>query len=134
MSPTDLLWFRLALGLGAFFGLTGVILGAFGVHALRSRVEIRLLEAFVTATRYQIIHALFLVALAFLMIVSTSALLRASSVLAATGIVLFSGSIYLLVLLRWPVGLITPLGGLCLIASWLLLLIVSFSLAPILPR
>lgn len=131
---SDLLWFRLTLALGSFFGMTGVLLGAFGAHGLRGKVEGRWLEAFVTATRYQLFHALLLVALAWLLFVSTSALLRASAILATLGILLFSGSLYLLVLLRWPVGWITPLGGLAFAASWLLLLIAAFSLTPNLPR
>jgi len=101
-------------------GGLGVALGAFGAHGLRGKVEERLLETFQTAVQYQMIHALALLIVAILMLQSGRNLtLDIAAGGFVVGILLFSGSLYGLVLtdMRW-LGPVTPLGGLCFIAGW----------------
>jgi uncharacterized membrane protein YgdD (TMEM256/DUF423 family) len=93
-----------------------VALGAFGAHALKGTlVANAMTDVWNKAVLYHFVHALALVLLAALPAVS-----RAASVLFASGIVLFSGSLYLLALtnVKW-LGAITPIGGLCFLAGWL---------------
>jgi len=101
-------------------GGLGVALGAFGAHGLRGKVEERLLETFQTAVQYQMIHALALLIVATMMLQSGRNLtLDIAAGAFVVGILLFSGSLYGLVLtdMRW-LGPVTPLGGLCFIAGW----------------
>jgi uncharacterized membrane protein YgdD (TMEM256/DUF423 family) len=104
--------------IAAAFGATGVILGAFGAHALEARLDDHALASWRTAVQYQLIHAVALLALA-LRSAEGGPQIQLPAWLFSLGITLFSGSIYLLVLttLRWP-GPLTPLGGLCFIAGW----------------
>lgn len=110
-------------------GGTAVILGAFGAHGLKGRLSPDALLSFETGVRYQLIHALALFAAAWMADRYGSSLPLVAGGLWCAGIVLFSGSIYLLAtrsLLgiegwRW-LGPVTPLGGLCLIAGWATLL------------
>lgn len=112
------MWIAIAAVLGAL----GVALGAFGAHALQARLEPRQLETWTTAVEYQLIHAVALLALALYGSATQRAITPAAGGFAA-GIVLFSGSLYLLALggPRW-LGPVTPLGGLCLIGGWIALL------------
>jgi uncharacterized membrane protein YgdD (TMEM256/DUF423 family) len=108
-------WIVAAAGVGAL----GVILGAFGAHGLEARVGADSLRTWETAVRYHLLHAVALLALAL----HGAAAQRGISLPAGLwtgGIVLFSGSLYLLTLggPRW-LGPVTPLGGLFLIAGWL---------------
>ncbi|MDA0333583.1 MAG: DUF423 domain-containing protein [bacterium] len=108
---------------GALVMAIAVALGAFGAHALRDRVVADLLVVWQTAVQYHVYHALglFVVAgVAFLLPENSG--VRLSGWLMTAGIVLFSGSLYVLVLtgVRW-LGAVTPLGGTALIAAWLLL-------------
>lgn len=92
-----------------------VALGAFGAHALKGTLEANhTTEVWKTAVLYHFVHALALLVLAALPATS-----RAASALFVSGIVLFSGSLYLLALtnVKW-LGAITPLGGLCFLAGW----------------
>lgn len=110
---------RSLLILAAVLGAAGVGLGAFGAHGLRSRLDARGLEVWETAVRYQLIHALALLALA---LSPQAAPLRGAGWLFAAGIAGFSGSLYLLALGVGPravLGPITPLGGLAFVAGWL---------------
>ncbi len=112
------MWIRVAAG----FGLIGVVLGAFGAHALRTRLTPEQLSAWETAVHYQLFHAIVVLALG-LYGAATGRSLGASPWLFATGILLFSGSIYGLVLGSWRwLGPVTPLGGIALIAGWASLL------------
>ena len=107
---------------GSFFGLTGVILGAFGAHALEEVLAARESTAvWETAVDYQMWHALALLVLAAL---PPGLKTKFSAICFALGIVLFSGSLYGLALggPRW-LGPVTPLGGLCLMAGWIGLLV-----------
>ena len=109
-------------------GLTAVLLGAFGAHALKGKLTPELLSAYETGVQYQLWHTLALLAVCALMHFSPSAkLLNFSAYLFMLGIVLFSGSLYILATTSLrdigviPIGIITPIGGLCFIAGWLLL-------------
>jgi uncharacterized membrane protein YgdD (TMEM256/DUF423 family) len=108
---------------GAVFMAIAVALGAFGAHALRDRVAAELLVVWQTAVQYHVYHALglFVVAAVAFLLPENSGV-RLSGWLMTAGILLFSGSLYVLVLtgVRW-LGAVTPLGGTALIAAWLLL-------------
>jgi uncharacterized membrane protein YgdD (TMEM256/DUF423 family) len=112
--------------LGAAFGFLGVAAGAFGAHALRGRVPADMLAVFETGARYEMYHALALLAVALAAARAPSGALRAAGWLFAAGIVVFSGSLYLLALTGIRVlGAITPLGGLCFLAGWVALLLAA---------
>ena len=100
----------------------GIALGAFGAHALRSRVGPDLLATFETGVRYHLYHALALLACAWALERWPAPQLSWAAWLFVTGIVLFSGSLYALTLTgaRWW-GAVTPLGGIAFLAGWLLL-------------
>jgi uncharacterized membrane protein YgdD (TMEM256/DUF423 family) len=113
---------RLLLLLAAFGGFTGVALGAFAAHGLKARLSPEYLAVFQTGTHYQLIHSLALLAVALLMLHSPHRLLRTSGALFALGILLFSGSLYLLTLTGvTALGMITPFGGLAFLGGWLCL-------------
>ena len=119
---------KIAFLFAAFAGALGVLLGAFGAHGLRESIEPRLMETFQTAVQYQLIHALALLLVSLTMgWLGQSLSFEISAYAFITGIILFSGSLYGLVLteMRW-LGPVTPLGGLCLIAGWLALLVGGF--------
>jgi len=100
-----------------------VMLGAFGAHALKSRLAPDLLAIYQTAVQYHFWHALGLLAVALLMLHFPDApLLGWAAWLIVAGLVLFSGSLYLLARTgqRW-LGAVTPLGGVAFIAGWLML-------------
>jgi uncharacterized membrane protein YgdD (TMEM256/DUF423 family) len=110
------------LMLAAFGGFTSVALGAFAAHGLKARLSLEQLAVFQTGTHYQMFHSLALLAVALLLLHAPSRLLRASGVLFAVGILLFSGSLYLLTLMGIPrLGMVTPLGGLSFLVGWLCL-------------
>ncbi len=107
------------------FGLLAVILGAFGAHALKDRLTPEQLVSWDTGVRYQMFHALARLLLVVLADRGIPGLSLAAGCF-AVGVVLFSGSIYLLSLGIGPralLGPVTPLGGLSLIFGWLILLI-----------
>lgn len=102
-----------------------VLLGAFGAHALKARLNADMLTIWETGVQYHFFHALGLLLLGVLALHwPGSALLRVSGWLLLAGIVLFSGSLYLLAVtgVRW-LGAITPLGGTAFIAAWVILCI-----------
>lgn len=107
------------VGLGACLALVAVAAGAFGAHGLRARVDPAMLAAFETAARYQMYHALALLAVGGACLVGPSRAARLAGWLFVAGIVVFSGSLYLLGLtgIR-ALGAITPIGGLAFIAGW----------------
>jgi uncharacterized membrane protein YgdD (TMEM256/DUF423 family) len=108
------------VAIAALLGASGVILGAFGAHGLSGRISDEDLRAWHTAVQYQLFHAVAVLALASL---AGSRSVVLPGALFTAGVILFSGSLYLLVLLHWRwLGPVTPLGGLCLIAGWLSLL------------
>lgn len=109
--------------IGAVLGGTAVIAGAFGAHALKDVLEPDALAAFHTAARYQLIHAVVLLIPGL----AASRIGRFGLVALVLGVILFSGSLYLLTLLDWTfMGPVTPLGGLSLIIGWTLLAVHFF--------
>ncbi|WP_291159863.1 DUF423 domain-containing protein [Gemmatimonas sp. UBA7669] len=113
---------RTFLMLGALSGAIAVAAGAFGAHALQSRVEPRLVEVFETGARYQMFHALALLAVAWATTRWPGSLTTASGWLFVAGTVVFSGSLYAMTFtgIR-ALGAITPIGGVCFIAGWVCL-------------
>ena len=108
--------FGLAGSLSAFLAVAA---GAFGAHALRARLAPDLVAAFETAARYQMYHALGLIAVAWAASRWPGALPQWAGWLFVAGTVLFSGSLYALALsgARW-LGAITPLGGVAFLVGW----------------
>jgi uncharacterized membrane protein YgdD (TMEM256/DUF423 family) len=97
------------------------ICGAFGAHALKGQLTQDKLQVYETAVRYHFLHALGLVAIGILLRTADSDLLRWSALAVLVGIILFSGSLYLLTFgAPRPVGIVTPFGGLALIVGWIL--------------
>ncbi|OYV75177.1 MAG: hypothetical protein B7Z66_13920 [Chromatiales bacterium 21-64-14] len=116
---------RTFLFLGALNGLLAVVLGAFGAHILKARLSADLMAVYHTANEYHFYHALALLLIGIVALqFPESRPLKWAGWLMLVGIVLFSGSLYLLAVTgtRW-LGAITPLGGLAFIAGWLLLAI-----------
>jgi len=114
---------KLFLTLGAVLLAVAVALGAFGAHALKARLSTELLAVYHTAVQYHFYHALGLLIVGLIaMQLPASGLVRAAGWLMLAGIVLFSGSLYLLTAsgMRW-LGAITPFGGMAFIGAWLLL-------------
>lgn len=110
---------RLFFGLGSASGFVAVALGAFAAHALKSRLAPDLLAVFEVGVRYQMYHALTLLAVAWASTQWPSPVLTAGGWLFVAGSVIFSGSLYALALSgeRW-LGAITPIGGVALLAGW----------------
>lgn len=120
---------RLWLLLAALAGFSGVALGAFAAHGLKSRLAADSLAVFQTGSHYQLIHALALFGVALLALQRPSRLLDMAGGLFTLGILLFSGSLYLLTLSGIPaLGIITPFGGLALLGGWLCLGLVAWRL------
>lgn len=106
---------------GAVLGGLGVALGAFGAHGLKTRLDPDQLSVFETGVRYQLVHALALLALAALSRDDPSGPSRAA-IWFVCGTVLFSGSLYALALgAPRAMGFVTPLGGSALIVGWVML-------------
>jgi len=110
---------------GAILAALAVALGAFGAHGLKKIVEAETVQTFQTGVQYQIYHAIALVLIGILSEKYAGNFLRLAGWFFIAGIILFSGSLYLLVLLKatetvglGKLGLITPLGGLSFIAGW----------------
>jgi len=112
----------------AIIGMTAIVLGAFGAHALKKVLTIEQLVTFETGVKYQMYHALFLLFVAIAPHVSENAK-RGILYLVIFGVLFFSGSIYLLAtddLIAFnakSIGFITPIGGLLLIVAWFWLFI-----------
>ncbi|MEO3943924.1 DUF423 domain-containing protein [Gorillibacterium sp. CAU 1737] len=108
------------VGWGSLLAFLGVALGAFGSHGLRDQLTPERLAVFETGVRYQLIHALGLVLIGF----ASERLKDRKRVIAAgwlllAGVLLFSGSLYALVLSDTPaLGAITPIGGVAFLAGW----------------
>lgn len=121
---------KIFLLLGAFSGLISVALGAFGAHALRGILEAnQRIDTFELASRYQFYHSLALLAVGLVALQVQSKWLAYSGYGFLVGMLIFSGSLYILALtnLRW-LGAITPIGGVALIAGWLFLLLAVWSM------
>ncbi|MFT3907004.1 MAG: DUF423 domain-containing protein [Steroidobacteraceae bacterium] len=106
---------------GALLLAIATIIGALGAHALKTRLPADRLEVLQTGVHYQFFHALGLLLIGLLVERSDNRLLAGAGNLVLVGILLFSGSLYVLLLpgvSRW-IGVVTPVGGVCLIAGWL---------------
>src|SRR5689334_583818 len=113
---------RVFLALGALSGFASVAAGAFGAHALRSRLSADHLAVFETGVRYQMYHALGLVVVAWAVSRWPGSATAAAGWLFVAGTVLFSGSLYALALSGMrALGAVTPFGGLAFLAGWALL-------------
>lgn len=119
---------RIILITAAVFGIIAIALGAFGAHGLKQLISVEAQQTFETGVRYQMYHAL------MLLFVGTTTLIKEKSksiiyYLVVIGVVFFSGSIYGLATMDVTnidfksIGFITPIGGLLLIISWVLMLI-----------
>jgi len=117
---------KILLMISGFFGASAVSLGSFAAHGLKKYLTVNQIAVFQTGVHYQIIHTLALLAVILLMFYLKTNWLKISAWLFICGILLFSGSLYLLVLWKIPVGIITPIGGMCLILAWLCLILVAF--------
>ena len=116
--------FKLFLIISAANGFLAVALGAFGAHGLKGKIAENLLSAYETAVQYHFYHTLALLGMALLIErLGERPLLITSAWLFVAGMVLFSGSLYVLALggPRW-LGPVTPLGGVALMAAWATLL------------
>ena len=113
---------RIFFALGGISGFISVAAGAFGAHALRSRVTPEYLSVFETGARYQMYHALALLAVAWAISRGAGSTAQWAGWLFLIGTLMFSGSLYGLALtgIRW-IGAITPLGGVAFLAGWLCL-------------
>jgi len=111
---------KLCLLCGSAFAGLGVILGAFGAHALRRFLDPAMLSAWQTGVLYQMIHALALILLA-LLVRGTPDKMFVYAYCLITGILLFSGSLYLLSTTGLRIyGPVTPIGGIAFIVGWIL--------------
>ena len=113
---------KVFFAIGALSGFLGVALGAFGAHGLKSRLTPEMLAVFEVGVRYQMYHALALLAVAWASTRWPGSSVNAAGWLFLAGTIIFSGSLYLLSLtgLRW-LGAITPIGGVAFLLGWLLL-------------
>ena len=110
---------RRFFALGAMLAMVGVAAGAFGAHALKSRLTPDMLAVFEVGVRYQLVHALALLAVAWAMTRWPGRAALYAGALFIAGIVLFSGSLYLLALTgERSLGAITPFGGVAFLAGW----------------
>ncbi len=121
---------RLWLLLSAFAGFTGVALGAFAAHGLKGRLTPEYLAVFQTGTHYQLTHALALFGVGLLALHMPGRLVNLAGGAFAVGILLFSGSLYLLTLSGiGKLGMITPFGGVAFLIGWLCLGLAAWRLA-----
>jgi len=118
MNPTA----RLFLILGAANAALAVLLGAFGAHSLKTHFAVDMMAVYQTGLQYHLFHALGLLAVGLAALhLPDSAWLRWSGWLMLAGIVIFSGSLYILSTTGWKwLGAVTPLGGLSFIVAWVL--------------
>lgn len=119
---------RKIMAIGSFLGITAIILGAFGAHALKKVLTVEELATFETGVKYQMYHALFLLFLGVTTFLSDKSK-KTITTLVVLGVLFFSGSIYLLATRNIiginfkTIGIITPIGGLLLIVAWTMLML-----------
>ena len=114
---------RRCLAAGAILMMLGVMLGAFGAHALQAQLTPRQLASYQTGVQYQMLHAFGLMIVGVVgQVAGATPRLRWSARLMATGIVFFSGSIYLMTAgAPRSLGMVAPIGGIAFMAAWALL-------------
>lgn len=108
-----------------------VAIGAFGAHGLKSHISAEMMQVYKTGVEYHFYHALGLLFIGLLSISMPSGLLNWSAILLTIGIILFSGSLYILAVteIKW-LGAITPLGGVSFIVGWILLFVAVWKKIP----
>lgn len=118
---------KILIILGSLNAFLAIALGAFGAHSLKEKLGAEMLGVWHTAVEYHFYHALGLILVAIIMrLISMSAMTMWSAGLMMMGILLFSGSLYVIALTSVPsLGIITPIGGLCFLTAWLLLAIAA---------
>ncbi len=118
---------NLFFAFGSGFSLLSVVFGAFGAHALEEKLSPKMLDTFEVAVRYQMYHGLGLIIVAWALSQWQNSLTTAAGWCFIAGILIFSGSLYILSLTNtfW-LGAITPIGGLAFIAGWGCLIITAF--------
>jgi len=115
---------KTVLSVAAISGLLAVALGAFGAHGLKAIISSEMLEVYKTGVQYQFYHTFALLAAGILMNFNQSKALKWSATLFMIGIILFSGSLYVLAISGVKgFGIITPFGGITWIAAWILLFV-----------
>ncbi|MBD3610209.1 MAG: DUF423 domain-containing protein [Gammaproteobacteria bacterium] len=126
---------RFFIPIAAALAFLGVALGAFGAHGLKGQISDNLMQAYQTGVFYHLVHALGLLVIGVLIFIDTKSngscrLLTWSGYSLIAGILLFSGSLYLMALtgIRW-LGIITPVGGIAMLAAWILLFLAGMKLA-----
>ncbi len=123
------MWWSFWVTTGALFGGLSVGLGAFAAHGLKARLPAESISVFETAARYQMYHALALLFLGLLSIKIESWLVISSGFFFSLGIVLFSGSLYALVLTNYKaLGMVTPIGGIFLMLGWFSLFLAAIKI------
>jgi len=111
----------------SIFMLLAVAMGAFGAHTVRSHISDHDFEVYKTAVLYQFIHALGLFVVAWLSSICKDSKIALAGFLMAMGILIFSGSLYILSLTGLKLfGALTPVGGLCFMAAWICLILVKY--------
>lgn len=119
---------KVFVALGALFALLGVALGAFGAHGLKGKIAENLLANYQTGVHYQLVHALGLILIGLLMAVLPSSSLNWAGWALVAGILLFSGSLYVMALTGLTkLGMITPIGGVLFLVGWLLVIVAALS-------
>ncbi len=109
---------------GSIFMALGVLLGAFGAHALKTQLSPEMMMVYKTGVEYQFYNALGLILVGLISYQLDSKWLRWSGILITAGIIIFSGSLYALALSGIKIlGAITPIGGISLVAGWIFLAI-----------
>jgi uncharacterized membrane protein YgdD (TMEM256/DUF423 family) len=121
--------YRTALKAGAIFGLLAVVLGAFGAHGLKPLLDADKMHVYETGITFQFYHSLALLVLGILYKSFPNKMMRAATGFFISGVVLFSGSLYVMAFLSiagtsiGAAGFITPIGGVMLILGWLMMFI-----------
>jgi len=112
--------FNLIISLGAFNAFLAVAAGAFAAHGLKDILSVEYISTFKTAADYQMIHGIGLILIGILNKHDANRCNIAAAIFMLVGIVLFSGSLYLLTLTgtKW-LGIVTPFGGICFLIAWL---------------
>ena len=127
-------FYNRVLIIAGFLGAIGVMVGAFGAHFLKERIEAIHINTLNTGVLYLFIHVLGLIGISILGKEDPgSRILRSVALTFVAGVLLFSGSLFLIAtqsLTNFPVrfiGFLTPMGGLCFIAGWILIMVYGFS-------
>ena len=116
--------YRTIIITGGILGLLGVVLGAMGAHLLKDTIGPEFLGNYKTGAEYQMYHAVLLLFTGIAIKNNSSSLLKISAVCTIAGVILFSGSLYLLSITHnKALGMITPFGGLAFMGGWVCMIL-----------